>query len=74
MQMRAPVHHLFHPLERDDFSSNRHPALSHLFEHDLRANALGVCREGKPLPTFPDHALNPRATEVDPRILCSARQ
>jgi len=22
-----------------------------LFEHDLRANALGVCREGKPVST-----------------------
>jgi hypothetical protein len=30
-----------------------------LFEHDLRANAFGVCREGKPLRTFPDHALSP---------------
>jgi hypothetical protein len=29
-----------------------------LFGHDLRANALGVCREGKPVPTFPDHALH----------------
>jgi hypothetical protein len=28
-----------------------------LFEHDRRANAPGVCREGKPVPTFPDHAL-----------------
>ena len=37
------------PLERDDFSSSRHPALSFfLFEHDLF---------GKPVPTFPDHAL-----------------
>src|SRR5437016_8559206 len=26
-------------------------------EHDLRANAFRVCREGKPVPTFPDHAL-----------------
>ena len=24
--------------------------------HDLRANAFRVCREGKPVPTFPDHA------------------
>ena len=23
----------------------------------LRANAFRVCREGKPVPTFPDHAL-----------------
>jgi len=28
-----------------------------LFEHDLRANAFSVCREGQPLHTFPDHAL-----------------
>ncbi len=28
-----------------------------LFEYDLRANAFRVCREGKPVPTFPDHAL-----------------
>src|SRR5258705_1289346 len=28
-----------------------------LFEHDLRANAFRVCREGKPVTTFPDHAL-----------------
>src|SRR6266700_7492405 len=28
-----------------------------LFEHDLRANAFRVCREGKPLHTFPDHAV-----------------
>ena len=34
-------------LVRDDASSNRHPALS-FFEHDL---------VGKPVPTFPDHAL-----------------
>ena len=35
-------------LKRDDCSSNRHPALLFLFEHDLF---------GKPLHTFPDHAL-----------------
>jgi hypothetical protein len=28
-----------------------------LFGHDLRANAFRVCREGKPLHTFSDHAL-----------------
>ena len=38
-------------LERDDFSLIRHPALSFLFEHDLL---------GKPVPTFPDHALAAR--------------
>src|SRR3954449_9206813 len=29
-------------------------------EHDLRANAFRVCREGKRVPTFPDHALEPQ--------------
>src|SRR6266436_827940 len=33
------------------------PALFFLFERDLRANAFRVCREGKPLSTFPVHAL-----------------
>ena len=37
-------------LERDDLSSNRHPALSFLFEHDLF---------GTPQHTFPDHAPGP---------------
>src|SRR6478735_1151711 len=32
------------------------PPLSTLFEHDLRANASRLSR-GKPVPTFPDHAL-----------------
>jgi hypothetical protein len=31
--------------------------LSPMLEHDLRANAVRVCREGKPLRTFPDHAV-----------------
>jgi hypothetical protein len=35
----------------------RQQAMPSLFEHDLRANAFRVCREGKPVPTFPDHAL-----------------
>jgi hypothetical protein len=35
-----------------------HHDLIPLFEHDLRANAFRVCREGKPVSTFPDHALN----------------
>src|SRR5215470_11640805 len=30
---------------------------SSLLEHDLRANAFRVCRDGKPVSTFPDHAL-----------------
>jgi hypothetical protein len=42
------------PLDRDDLHPD--PALS--FEHDLRANAFRVCREGKPGSTFPDHALS----------------
>jgi len=37
-------------LERDDFSSNRHP-LYLLFEHDLRANASRLS-EGKPVSTL----------------------
>jgi hypothetical protein len=34
-----------------------HHDLISLFEHDLRVNAFRVCREGKPVSTFPDHAL-----------------
>src|SRR5258708_39460424 len=39
---RCPV--IAIPLERNDFSSNRHPALIFLFEHDLRANASRLSR------------------------------
>jgi len=42
-------------LERDDFSSNRHTALSFCLSM-ISAQTLRVCREGKPVPTFPDHA------------------
>src|SRR3954447_374979 len=35
-----------------------------LFERDLRANAFRVCREGKPVPTFPDHAPRWRTAEA----------
>jgi hypothetical protein len=38
----------FSPGAGGDLSSNRHPALVYLFEHDLF---------GKPVSTFPDHAL-----------------
>src|SRR5712664_3014545 len=51
---RCPV--IAIPLERNDFSSNRHPALIFLFEHDLRANASRLSR-GKTGTHFPDHAL-----------------
>jgi len=37
-------------LEQDDFSANRHPALSF---------CLSMIFFGKPVPTFPDHALGP---------------
>src|SRR5258705_8217617 len=47
-------------LERDDFSSNRHPALSFCLSM-ISAQTLRVCREGKPVPTFPDHALTDTA-------------
>src|SRR5216684_5381061 len=45
-----------HRLERDDFSSNRHPALSFCLSM-ISGQTLCVCPEGKPVPTFPDHAL-----------------
>src|SRR6266404_2250803 len=38
--------------------STRICILDSLFEHDLRANASRLSR-GKPVPTFPDHALAP---------------
>jgi hypothetical protein len=44
------------PLERDDFSSIRHLAQSFCWSM-ISAQTLRVCREGKPVPTFPDHAL-----------------
>ena len=37
-----------------------HHHLIPLFEHDLRANAFRICREGKPVSTFPDNALAAR--------------
>src|SRR5712691_1391677 len=51
-------------LERDDFSSKRHPALSFCLSM-ISGPTLRVCPEGKPVPTphqvrgrlFPDHAL-----------------
>ena len=46
-----------HRLERDDFSSNRHLALSFCLSMISATNAFRVCREGKPLHTFPDHTL-----------------
>src|SRR5467141_4835873 len=54
--LRASVAGERRPLERDDFSSNRHPALSFCLSM-ISAQTLRVCREGKPVPTFPDHAL-----------------
>src|SRR6266702_2355941 len=42
--------------ERDDFSSNSHPALTFCLSM-ISAQTLCVCREGKPVSTFPDHAL-----------------
>jgi len=41
-----------------------HCDLISLFEHDLRANAFRVCREGKPVSPFPDHALTVRVVVV----------
>src|ERR1700704_2682375 len=42
-------------LERGDFSSNRHPAPSFCLSM-ISGQTLCVCPEGKPVPTFPDHA------------------
>jgi hypothetical protein len=40
------------------FSPQASTAYPHFdWGHDLRANAFRVCREGKPLNTFSDHAL-----------------
>ena len=44
------------PLERDVFRMNRHRALAYCLRM-ISAQTLRVCREGKPLYTFPDHAL-----------------
>jgi hypothetical protein len=49
-----------------------HHDLISLFEHDLRANAFRVCREGKPLHTFPDHALVSAMVAVDRNAAKSA--
>src|SRR5215211_8055791 len=46
-------------LDRDHFSSNRHPALGLLLEHDLFR---------KPVSTFRDHALAPRRNSRLPSL------
>jgi hypothetical protein len=44
-----------------------HHALISLIEHDLRANAFSRLSRGKPVPTFPDHALKTKGpTRVGP--------
>ena len=55
-------------LERNDFSSNRHPALSFCLSM-ISGQTLRVCPEGKPVPTFPDHALN---AEVEHHVAASS--
>src|SRR5258705_4252172 len=52
------------PLERDDSSSNRHPVLCFCLSM-ISAQTLCVCREGKPVPTFPDHALALPVADAD---------
>jgi hypothetical protein len=47
----------------DDASSNRHPNLSFCLSM-ISAQTLRVCREGKPVPTFPDHAPRWRTAEA----------
>src|SRR5882672_6974150 len=73
--LRASVAGERRVLERDDFSSNRHPALSFCLSM-ISAQTLRVCREGKPVPTphqvrgrlFPDHALERATVENDATI------
>src|SRR5258705_11789428 len=60
---RASVAGERRPLERDDFSSNRHPALSFCLSM-ISAQTLRVFREGKPVPTSPDHALVQKLAEL----------
>jgi methyl-accepting chemotaxis protein len=55
-------------LERDAFWLNRHRALSFCLSM-ISAQTLRVCREGKPVSTFPDHALEAAATL---RCYCNA--
>src|SRR5216684_3629717 len=45
--------------------------LMSLFEHDLRANAFRVCREGKPVSTFPDHAVEMSAANFSLFLLAA---
>jgi hypothetical protein len=49
------------PPERDDFSSNRHPALSFCLSV-ISGHTLRVCPEGKPVPTFPGY--RPAQSEI----------
>jgi hypothetical protein len=51
-----------------------HHDLISLFEHDLRANAYRVCREGKPVSTFPHHALRNETSKRKPapHVMCEA--
>ena len=57
-------------LERDDLSSNRHPALSFCLSM-ISAQTLRVCREGKPVSTFPDFSV--RFLPSDSCLLWQAR-
>src|ERR1700733_14550099 len=43
-------------LKRDEIKLNRHRALASCLSM-ISAQTLRICREGKPLHTFPDHAL-----------------
>jgi hypothetical protein len=47
----------------DDLSSNRHPALS-IYLSMISGQTLRVCPEGKPVSTFPDHALARRSLNI----------
>src|SRR5438445_13222206 len=72
-----PFQRGFASLERDDFSSNRHPALSFCLSM-ISGQTLRVCPEGKPVPTFPDHAPSvfqrKRPPDLDSGVATGSRQ
>src|ERR1700758_1003210 len=57
--------------KRDGFRTKRHRALAYCLRM-ISAQTLRVCREGKPLHTFPDHALTARNNATRDRIMSDA--
>ena len=52
------------PIAQDDLSSNRHPALICCLSM-ISGQTLRVCPEGKPVSTFPDHALAVASVDLE---------